>query len=62
MTHPLSDLLERRRAGHALEQPFYTDPDVFRADMETIFYRDWLFAVPACELTKAGSYVTHQVG
>ncbi|MFC6760739.1 Rieske 2Fe-2S domain-containing protein [Sulfitobacter porphyrae] len=30
--------------------------------METIFYRDWLFAVPACELTKAGSYVTHQVG
>lgn len=62
MTHPLSDLLARRRAGHALEQPFYTDPDVFRADMETIFYRDWLFAVPACELTKAGSYVTHQVG
>lgn len=62
MTHPLSDLLARRRAGHALEQPFYTDPDVFRADMETIFYRDWLFAVPACELTKAGSYVTHQIG
>ncbi len=62
MTHPLSDLLARRRAGHALEQPFYTDPGVFRADMETIFYRDWLFALPACELTKAGSYVTHQVG
>ncbi|OAN79992.1 Rieske (2Fe-2S) protein [Sulfitobacter sp. EhC04] len=62
MTHPISDLLARRRAGHALEQPFYTDPDVFRADMETIFYRDWLFAIPACELAKPGSYVTHQVG
>lgn len=62
MTHPISDLLARRRAGHALEQPFYTDPDVFRADMKTIFYRDWLFAIPACELAKPGSYVTHQVG
>jgi Rieske 2Fe-2S family protein len=62
MTQPISDLLARRRPGYALEQAFYTDPEVFRADMETIFYRDWLFVAPACELPKSGSYITHQVG
>ncbi|WP_428515331.1 aromatic ring-hydroxylating oxygenase subunit alpha [Roseovarius sp.] len=61
-TQPISDLLARRRPGHALEQAFYTDADVFRADIENIFYRDWLFAVPACELPKPGSFVTHRVG
>ncbi|MDF0595077.1 aromatic ring-hydroxylating oxygenase subunit alpha [Psychromarinibacter halotolerans] len=62
MQDTLRDLLARHTPGHALEQPFYTDPDLFRADMETIFYRDWLYAIPACELEKSGSYVTHRVG
>jgi Rieske 2Fe-2S family protein len=62
MTQPISELLARRRPGYALEQAFYTDPEIFRADMETIFYRDWLFVAPACELPKPGSYITHQVG
>ncbi len=61
-TPPISALLARRRPGHALEQAFYSDPDVFRMDMETIFYRDWLFVAPACELPKPGSYLTYQVG
>lgn len=62
MTHPISELLARRRPGYALEQPFYTSPEIFQQDMETIFYRDWLFVAPACELPKAGSYITYQVG
>ena len=55
---PISELLARRRPGYALEQAFYTDPDVFRADMETIFYREWLFVGPTCDLPKPGSYIT----
>jgi len=58
----LTELLARRRPGYALEQPFYCDADIFRTDMETFFYREWLFAIPACELEKSGAYVTHQVG
>lgn len=58
----IQSLLARRKPGHALEQPFYNDPKVFQTDLESIHYRDWLFAIPACELEKAGSYVTHQVG
>ncbi|WP_151719718.1 aromatic ring-hydroxylating oxygenase subunit alpha [Gemmobacter serpentinus] len=58
----LPELLARRRAGHALEQPFYVSPDVYEADLQTIFYREWLYAIPACQLEKTGSYVTLKVG
>lgn len=62
MHHLATDLLAQRKKGFALEQPFYNDPGIFRLDLEQIFYREWLFAIPACELEKSGSYVTHQVG
>lgn len=58
----VSELLTSRQAGHTLQQPFYCSQDVFDQDMATLFYRDWLFAIAACELPKPGSYVTHQVG
>ncbi len=62
MKHDLSQLIAAHKPNYSLERPFYTDPEIFAADLEHIFYRDWLFAIPACELEKPGSYVTHQVG
>lgn len=62
MTPRVKELLAQRTPGYALAQPFYVDPGIFQVDMESIFYREWLFAIAACELEKAGSYVTHQVG
>lgn len=58
----IQSLLARRNPAYALEQAFYTDPEIFQNDLETIHYRDWLFAIPACELVKAGDYVTYDVG
>jgi len=51
-----------RQKNYSLEQAFYTDAGVFDLDLRKIFYREWLFAIPACELPKAGSFVTQQVG
>jgi Rieske 2Fe-2S family protein len=62
MSDALSDLLARRQPGFSLERPFYTDPGIHEADLEHIFYRDWLFAIPACQLTKAGAYARVTVG
>ncbi len=58
----IQSLLARRNPKHALEQAFYTDPEVFQADLEAIHYREWLFAIAACELVKPGDYVTHTIG
>ncbi|WP_226622899.1 aromatic ring-hydroxylating oxygenase subunit alpha [Alloyangia pacifica] len=62
MTSPLSDLLARRQPGYALEGPFYSDPEVYQRDLETLFYREWLFAIPAAQLTKTGAYTRMKIG
>ena len=43
-------LVQRHNRGGPLERAFYTAPEVFEADLRHIFYRSWLFAVPACEI------------
>jgi stachydrine N-demethylase len=58
----LPALLARRQTGFSLEQPFYTSTEVYEADLEQIYYREWLYAIPACQLEKAGSYATMKVG
>ncbi len=54
-------LLTNRRPGHSLPRELYTDPAVFRMDLDRIWYKRWLFAIPACEIPKAGNYVVHNV-
>ena len=51
-----------RRANHGLDRELYCDPGVYQTDLEQIFYREWLFAIPACELAGTGAYATLQVG
>ncbi|MDE2384349.1 MAG: aromatic ring-hydroxylating dioxygenase subunit alpha [Alphaproteobacteria bacterium] len=55
-------LLARRSPGHSLEQPFYTSDEVYNYDLQNIFYKEWLYCIPACQLKKAGSFVTIKVG
>lgn len=60
-----TDMLRRiraRREGYSLEQPFYTDADYFKLDMELIWYREWLFVGHDCELPRPGNYFTLQIG
>lgn len=51
-----------RKSGFSLPQKFYTDPEIFDLEMELIFAKDWLAVAQACEVPKAGDYVTVQIG
>jgi Rieske 2Fe-2S family protein len=51
-----------RKRNFSLSRELYCDPGVYQTDLEEVFYREWLFAVPACELAKPGAYATMQVG
>lgn len=51
-----------RRPYHSLTRELYCDAGVFQADLEAIWYKDWIFAVSAAELPKAGAYATLQLG
>lgn len=51
-----------RKADFALSHDLYCDPGVYQLDLENIWYREWLFALPACEIPKTGNFVTFNVG
>ena len=36
--------LRGRREGFSLPRPFYVDQDYYAVDLETLFYKDWVFA------------------
>ncbi|MDO5704883.1 MAG: aromatic ring-hydroxylating dioxygenase subunit alpha [Paracoccus sp. (in: a-proteobacteria)] len=58
----LAALVSAHQQGRSLARPFYTDANVFQADLDLIWYREWIFAAPVAELPRAGSYVTLQLG
>src|SRR5437899_2706579 len=44
------------RPGWSLPGPFYYAPEVYRADLDRIWRKGWLFAGHACEIPRAGDY------
>ena len=55
-------LLDQRRPGHALPQPFYTDPDIFQFDLDAIYGRSWIMAGFEAEVPRPGSTLALTVG
>ena len=58
----LNDLIQNRKPGFSLEQPFYTEPGIFQLDLEKIWMRYWLYVGHASQLPEPGSYFTYQLG
>ena len=54
--------LRERRPGHTLPGACYVDPDLYRLDLERIWYREWIFVAHTVEVPERGSYVTAAVG
>ncbi|MER9371940.1 aromatic ring-hydroxylating dioxygenase subunit alpha [Mesorhizobium sp. M0491] len=55
------EALARCADGYSLPQEFYSDPDIHRADVEAVFFKEWLFVAPECELPDPGDFVTVQI-
>jgi Rieske 2Fe-2S family protein len=58
----LEQLIADRQVDFSLPQPFYTDPAIFRVEMERLFGRRWLFAGHTCQVRNPGDYFTFEVG
>jgi Rieske 2Fe-2S family protein len=50
-----------RRCGYSLPGPFYWDEVVYRADVERVWRRGWLFAGHSCQIPKPGDFFTYEV-
>ena len=51
-------LLSQYRLGWSLPRGFYSDPDVYQADIQRVWRRGWLFAGHSCEIPNPGDFFT----
>ena len=61
MSDPVSTLLQQQPAGRSLLQGFYTDPSVYRAELERIIYPNWFVAGHRSEWRDAGDFRVFEV-
>ena len=53
---------EQTATPFSLPASYYADPEIYKLEMERIFYRSWNFAGYASQLRSPGDYVTCKVG
>jgi glycine betaine catabolism A len=54
-------LIASCRPGWSLPGPFYSDEGIYRADLDRIWRRGWLFAGHTCEIPRPGDYFLVEV-
>ncbi len=54
--------LRQHQSTSPLARDFYTSPAYYQVELESIWYRDWLFVGHDCEIALAGDYFTVQIG
>ena len=57
----LEALIAGRREGWTLPQPFFSDAEIYRADLERVWRTGWLFAGHSCEVARPGDYFLVEV-
>lgn len=55
-TRPVRELIACQKSGWSLEQRFYTDPEIYRLELDHIVMRNWTFAGHVSELPEPGDY------
>jgi Rieske 2Fe-2S family protein len=58
----IKTLINARRPGHSLDAAFYTSPEMFRADLDIIFGRHWIYVGVEPEIPEPGDVLTADFG
>jgi Rieske 2Fe-2S family protein len=57
----LKELIASRQPGHGLPRPFYHEELLYKAEMDGIWRRGWLFAGHSCQIPNPGDYFLYEV-
>lgn len=57
----MSRLIEEQPAGYALNQAFYSDPDIFERELERIFFKSWLYVGHVSQIPAVGDYFLYEI-
>ena len=55
-TRSIGELIAAQKEGYALEQRFYTDPDIYALELERIISKNWILAGHQSELPDPGDF------
>ena len=58
----IDELIASQKPGHALDQRFYTDPEIYKLEVEKIINRNWILAGHASQWKKTGDFRVLNVG
>src|SRR5437763_3234413 len=61
MRNRIGSLIEACRPGWSLPREFHSDEEIYRADLDAVWRRGWLFAGHSCEIPEPGDYFTLQM-
>jgi glycine betaine catabolism A len=54
--------LKKRKKGYGLPGNFFTAEDIYEAELDNIFYKEWIFVGHTIELKEIGSWLTIDIG
>ena len=57
----IDELIASQKSGYALEQRFYTDPDIYDLEIERIVSRNWVMVAHESELPRIGDFKVVQI-
>ncbi len=57
----IKSLVQRQKPAHSLEQAFYIDPDIYKLDLEKIFFSDWLYICHHSQIPNPGDTYTFDI-
>ena len=57
----ISKLIAQQREGWSLDQQFYTDPDVYKLELDEVVSRHWIFAGHVSQIPETGDYRVFKV-
>ena len=60
-TRPIRELIACQKPGWSLEQRFYTDPEIYKLELDQIVMRSWIFAGHQSQLAEAGDFTVINV-
>jgi Rieske 2Fe-2S family protein len=60
-TRSIRELIACQKPGWSLEQRFYTDPEIYALELDSIITCNWIFAGHQSQLAGAGDYLVHNV-
>ena len=57
----VEELISSHQAGWALDQRFYTDPDIYQRELDRIVMGNWILAGHASQIPDAGDYLVFRL-